>query len=502
MKIIFPLIFFIALPFISFAQTITGKVTDASKSPIVGAYIIHLQSEHHAHSNELGIFVLNDVRPGDTLQVMHIGFENLLVEVKELNEDMSIQLTETVFLLEDVVVGQNVKTTSIISNIDMKTNPVNSSQEILRKVPGLFIGQHAGGGKAEQIFLRGFDIDHGTDVSIAVDGIPVNMVSHAHGQGYADMHFIIPEVIDYVDFGKGPYYADKGNFNTAGYVALKTKEQLDNSSIKMEFGRFNTTRAVGTFNLLNSEKHQAYIASEYVVTDGPVESPQNFNRTNFMAKYSGRLANQDRISVLASHFYSKWDASGQIPQRAVDSGLITRFGAIDDTEGGNTSRTNVALTHSRNVNDATFVTSRFFYSLYDFELFSNFTFFLEDPINADQIRQYERRQIFGVESEWNHSIYSDNFTTLLRVGGGIRYDDINGNELSRTKNRKTTLERIQFGDVDESNIYLFTSAEFNFDRLLVQAGLRADHFNYNYVCLLYTSPSPRDRTRSRMPSSA
>lgn len=486
MKIIFPLIFFIALPFVTFTQTITGKVTDASKSPIVGAYIIHLQSEHHAHSNELGIFILNDVRPGDTLQVMHIGYENLLIEVKELNEEMNVQLTETVFLLEDVVVGQNVKTTSIISNIDMKTNPVNSSQEILRKVPGLFIGQHAGGGKAEQIFLRGFDIDHGTDVSIAVDGIPVNMVSHAHGQGYADMHFIIPETIDYVDFGKGPYYADKGNFNTAGYVALKTKEKLDNSSMKMEFGRFNTMRAVGTFNVLNSEKHHAYIASEYVATDGPVESPQNFNRINVMGKYSGRLANQDRISVMASHFFSKWDASGQIPQRAVDSGLITRFGAIDDTEGGNTSRTNFALTHSRNVSDATFVSSRFFYSLYDFELYSNFTFFLEDPVNRDQIRQREQRQIFGVESEFNHSIFSDNFTTLLRVGAGLRYDDINENELSRSKNRQTTLERIQFGEVDETNLYLFTSAEFNFDRLLIQGGLRADHFNYNYVDQLDT----------------
>ncbi|MEM9820637.1 MAG: TonB-dependent receptor plug domain-containing protein [Bacteroidota bacterium] len=481
MKIKLPLFFFIVLPLFNFAQTITGKVVDATKSPIVGAYIIHLQSEHHAHSNELGLFILNDVRPGDTLQIMHIGFENKMVEVKEIDEEVNIQLTETIFLLEDVVVGQNVKTTSIISNIDMKTNPVNSSQEILRKVPGLFIGQHAGGGKAEQIFLRGFDIDHGTDVNITVDGLPVNMVSHAHGQGYADMHFIIPEVIDYVDFGKGPYYADKGNFNTAGYVALKTKEKLDNSSIKMEFGRFNTLRAVGAFNVMNTEKHQAYLATEYVLTDGPVESPQNFNRTNFMAKYSGRLSNQDRISVLASHFYSKWDASGQIPQRAVDAGLITRFGAIDDTEGGNTSRTNVALTYSRNIDDATYVSSRFFYSLYDFELYSNFTFFLEDPVNRDQIRQREKRAIYGMESEWNRSIFSDNFTTLLRFGGGIRYDDVNENELSRSKNRQTTIERIQFGEVDESNLYLFTSAELNFDRLLIQGGVRADHFNYNYV---------------------
>ncbi|HRN45176.1 MAG TPA: Plug domain-containing protein, partial [Flavobacterium sp.] len=106
---------------------------------------------------------------------------------------------------------------NVISKIDLETTPVNSSQEILRKVPGLFIGQHAGGGKAEQIFLRGFDIDHGTDITISVDGMPVNMVSHAHGQGYADLHFIIPETVEKIDFGKGTYYANKGDFATAGY---------------------------------------------------------------------------------------------------------------------------------------------------------------------------------------------------------------------------------------------------------------------------------------------
>lgn len=471
-------------PLLIFSQTINGKILDSAKSPVGGAYIIHLQSEHHAHSNESGYFLLNDVRPGDTLQIMHIGFETQFIAVEEIDQEIEIQLTETIFLLEDVVVGQNIKSTNLISDIDTKTNPVNSSQEILRKVPGLFIGQHAGGGKAEQIFLRGFDIDHGTDISITVDGLPVNMVSHAHGQGYADMHFLIPETIDYVDFGKGPYYADKGNFNTAGYVALKTKDKLEQSSMGLEFGRFNTVRAVGMFDILSSEKHNAYLASEYVITDGPVESPQNFNRTNFMGKYTGRLANQDRISVLGSHFYSKWDASGQIPQRAVDSGLITRFGAIDDTEGGSTSRTNLGITYSRNVSDETYVKSRFFYSRYDFELYSNFTFFLEDPINQDQIVQRENRQIFGVESEWNHSIYSDNFSTLLQAGAGVRYDDINDNELSRTRNRKTTLENIQLGEVDESNLYLYANAELNFDRWLIQGGVRIDHFDFNYVDLL------------------
>ena len=127
-------------------------------------------------------------------------------------------------------------------HLQNNTNPVNSSQDILRKVPGLIIGQHAGGGKAEQIFLRGFDIDHGTDIAIDVDGMPINMVSHAHGQGYADLHFLIPETVDKIDFGKGPYYADKGNFNTAGYVSFQTKDALNkNIRTKISETAFNTT---------------------------------------------------------------------------------------------------------------------------------------------------------------------------------------------------------------------------------------------------------------------
>ena len=130
-------------------------------------------------------------------------------------------MSESSISLSQVVLVSEVNALSRIVDVDVKTNPVKSSQEILRKVPGLIIGQHAGGGKAEQIFLRGFDVDHGTDVAISVDGMPVNMVSHAHGQGYADLHFVIPETIENINFGKGPYYSDKGNFNTAGYIDLK-----------------------------------------------------------------------------------------------------------------------------------------------------------------------------------------------------------------------------------------------------------------------------------------
>ncbi len=476
-----PLFFFFFFSFfqLTYGQTVEGKVMDEFRTSIPGADVAHLNSKQHTHTNELGQFSLQGVSIGDTLEIVHIGFEAKKVIIKD-SSALEIKLNESIFQLDEIVIGQSIKSLTLFSDIDIQLDPVNSSTDILQKVPGLFIGQHAGGGKAEQIFLRGFDIDHGTDVNITVDGMPVNMVSHAHGQGYADLHFVIPETIEKIDFGKGPYYADIGNFGTAGYVAFNTKSKLDKSSIKLEAGRFNTLRAVGLFDLISTDAHNAYIATEYLSSDGPFESSQNFNRLSFYGKYTYTLPNLDKLSLIASHFSSQWDASGQIPVRAVDSGLISRFGAIDDTEGGNTDRSNFALHYSKTINNHSFIKNKLFYSSYGFELFSNFTFFLNDPINGDQIRQKENRNIFGLESEWNHSSFIGNTATLVQVGIGMRNDDINDNELAHTLNRSTTLRYSQLGDVNESNYYSYVNTEFDFGSWLFSPAVRLDYFQFQY----------------------
>lgn len=482
------LIFVLPVFILSFAtlsgQALEGRVVDKTGVPIPDAYITKHSSASHTHTNALGFFRLSGVQAGDTVDISFIGFETrrLILEEASLEEPATVYLEETPVRLEQVVVSKKLSTVNQISAIDLEVNPVNSAQEVLRKVPGLFIAQHAGGGKAEQIFLRGFDIDHGTDIGITVDGMPVNMVSHAHGQGYADLHFLIPETIEAIDFGKGPYYAGHGNFTTAGYVDFQTKEKLNGSQLSLEYGQFNTLRTVGLFDLLSGDTGQdAYLAAEYMLTDGPFESSQNFNRVNVLAKYTAKLANNDKLSVLASHFSSKWDASGQIPQRAVDAGLISRFGAIDDTEGGSTGRTNVALHHTKVLSDNAFVKSRAYFSQYDFELFSNFTFFLNSPENGDQIRQRENRNIFGLESVLYRQYHLDGATFSLRGGAGLRYDQVDGNELSRTLNRKTTLEPIALGDINESNIYGFVDAELDFGKVVANPGLRFDYFKFDHV---------------------
>ncbi|MEL6668306.1 MAG: TonB-dependent receptor [Bacteroidota bacterium] len=479
------------------SQTIEGEVISENGEPIIGAYIEHLLTDRHTHSNALGNFELSDVNAGDTLRISYLGFQTEKVTIDDLDKVIRIRLTEKTFDLDEIVVRPGARALNVLTQIDMKLNPVVNSQYVLRQVPGLFIGQHAGGGKAEQIFLRGFDIDHGTDIALSVEGIPVNMVSHAHGQGYSDLHFIIPEAIDKIDFGKGPYYASVGNFNTAGYVDFKLKDRLENSMFKAEYGSFNTFRTVGLFKLMDNEKTQAYFGSEYIQTDGPFESSQHFNRVNLMARLTAELDAGSRLSILATHFESKWDASGQIPQRAVDAGLIGRFGAIDDTEGGFTGRTNVAISYDRIIDRNTFVKSTAYYSAYDFELFSNFTFFLEDPENGDQIAQRERRETYGFQSEYNRTIYTANSEILVQGGAGLRYDNSDGNELSRTLNRRTTLEQLQFGDIDETNLFAYANVEFEVGRLLINPGLRFDHFTFNYVDNLQTLYDRQEQNRGQ-----
>ncbi|TMM53771.1 TonB-dependent receptor [Maribacter algarum] len=479
---------FFSLTTIVSAHELSGTVVDQDNIPIDGVGVFNKTTGGYTYTNVAGYFELDDISVGDLIIINSLGFKTQEITITEnqLDANINIILEEAAVSLDQVVIVSKVNALSQLVNIDVKANPVKSSQEILRKVPGLIIGQHAGGGKAEQIFLRGFDIDHGTDITIDVDGLPVNMVSHAHGQGYADMHFIIPETIENIDFGKGAYYANKGNFNTAGYVDLKTKSRIDDNQLSLEAGMFNTIRTVGMFKITEGDNSNAYVASELVLTDGAFESPQNFNRLNLMGRYNFNNHEDQELSLSISHFQSKWDASGQVPQRAIDQGLITRFGAIDDTEGGNTSRSNFWVNHSKQLDEHSKVKSKAYISKYDFELFSNFTFFLEDPVNADQIRQKEDRTIIGAETVYEHSVHVGDHDSQLRyeTGLGFRYDDVNDVQLSRTKNRQELLERLAYGNVDELNGYGFLNLTYKKNKWTINPGLRLDYFKFDYVNLL------------------
>ena len=484
------------LSFMTYAQEVKGIVVNQLNQPLEDVYVYNINSESHTHTSENGVFVSTNTKIADSIRVRLLGYKTRTIQV-ENTTDFKIILEEKTFQLDEMVITEELNTVSTISRLDLKVTPVNSSQEVLRKVPGLFIGQHAGGGKAEQIFLRGFDVDHGTDVSISVDGMPVNMVSHAHGQGYSDLHFVIPETINKIDFGKGGYYAQEGDFNTAGYVNFETKDYLKESSISASAGQFNTLRTVGLFDLLENTKNQnAYVALEYIATDGPFESPQNFNRLNLFGKYVMYSPENDKLTLTASHFTSRWDASGQIPQREVDNGNMTRFGAIDDTEGGETERTNFNVTFDNYISDDTKLSANAFYSHYAFELYSNFTFFLEDPVNGDQIKQKEDRTIFGVNAAITHTTDLGGIELNLSSGFGVRHDVVDDVELSRTLNRRTTLENIQLGDINQTNIDAFVKAEFELGKVKIAPALRVDYFKFLYNDALQTNYETLSETKA------
>jgi len=216
---------------------IAGKVIDENnKLPLEGITVTLLPSNKATITDENGNFIFNETTSQITaIAFSGFGYEKLSITSSEFKLGSSISLKQkSVTTLEEVVVnsGASNKQQNHISKLDIKMRGIINSQEVLRIVPGLFIGQHQGGGKAEQIFIRGFDCDHGTDINLNVDGMPINMVSHAHGQGYADAHFIIPETIESVDFKKGTYQAEKGNFNTAGYVDFKTANSIEKTVSK------------------------------------------------------------------------------------------------------------------------------------------------------------------------------------------------------------------------------------------------------------------------------
>src|SRR5438093_1894724 len=223
--------------------------------------------------------------------------------------------------------------------------------DVLRLVPGLVISQHQGGGKAEQYFLRGFVADHGTDIALFVDGLPVNLRSHAHGQGYADLHFLIPETVARLDGFKGPYFVEYGDFATAGAVNFVMRDTVDENYAEAAGGSFATQRYL-TLLSPTRDALKTLVALEYYRSDGPFTHPNGYERFNFFAKAKASLSEGMDLSLWGSYYQADWHGSGEIPARAVRAGLIGRFDAIDPNEGGNTQRANLNLDWRWRVDDS------------------------------------------------------------------------------------------------------------------------------------------------------
>ena len=280
---------------------------------------------------------------------------------------------------------------------DLELRPSNTPSDVMRLAPGLMIGQHHGGGKADQILFRGFDSDHGTDFAVFIDGIPVNLVSHAHGQGYADMHWLIPETIERVEIYKGPYFAHLGDFATSGAMNIITKRRDKDSTLTLGGGSYNTQRYVGIFSPPEGTFLNPYIAGEVYHNDGPFKSENNYNRYNILTKLGLLSTANSNLSFLGTFFKTDWDASGEVPARAVRSREIGRFGSFDPSEGGKSERQNLSLIYNYTDANQSF-NAQTFVSWYQLQLWSNFTLFLNDEVNGDGIEQRDKRFISGNSS--------------------------------------------------------------------------------------------------------
>jgi len=371
------------------------------------------------------------------------------------------------------LVGEAISASEgVIGRQEIDARPLLRAGDLLEFVPGLVATQHSGSGKANQYFLRGFNLDHGTDFATFVDGMPVNMRTHGHGQGWTDLNFLIPESVEQIRYRKGTYYADVGDFSSAGSARFELADTLPRGVAEITVGSFGYRRGVivdsvkiGGGDLLFGGELQAF--------DGPWKDiDENVKKKVGLLKYSGPVGSgRGHVTLMA--YDNKWNSPDQIPERAVEQGLISRFGSIDTTVGGKSSRyslstgwTGTAFGGRLNV-EAYAIDSKL-------DLFSNFTYLLDDPVNGDQFRQVDERRIFGFELSQQWTLGRSRW----RVGADGRYDDIGRVGLFRT-NQRQPVSTVREDAVEETSIGLFASNEFTFsDKLRTYVGLRYDRFNF------------------------
>ncbi len=363
----------------------------------------------------------------------------------------------------------------VVGAADLALRPLLRPAEVVENVPGVIVTQHSGSGKANQYFLRGFNLDHGTDLALSVDGVPVNMPSHAHGQGYADLNFVIPELIQEVDFKKGPYYADVGDFASAGAFNIRYYNQLPSGLAIAEGGQVGYGRLLVANNAAVGGGNLMY-AGQLEHNDGPWNIPDNARNLDGVLRYTaGTPANAFTLTAMGYH--NIWHSTDQVPERAITEGLIDRWGEIDSTDGGNTGR--YSLIGAWQSVDEHSISSAVVYALhYDLDLFSNFTYFLADPIHGDQIEQHDDRSVFGAKV--SHTLFGTLFgaPTQNTVGFQIRNDDID-NGLYHTEAR-ARLNPVTVNWINETSAAPWVENGTNWTPWLrTMVGLRGDLFWFN-----------------------
>ncbi len=376
---------------------------------------------------------------------------------------------------DDIIGAATSSSEGVISAADLETRPILRPAEIMETIPGVIVTQHSGSGKANQYFLRGFNLDHGTDLATDFEGMPLNMPTHAHGQGYTDLNFIIPELVSQVAYKKGNYFADVGDFGSAGAFSIRYFDVLPSSLVKTEVGDDGFVRAVFATSPKVGPGHLLF-ALELEHDDGPWDRGDDYQKFNGVLSYSvGNGANGASVTALGYH--GDWNSTDQVPERAIQEKIIGRFGEIDPSDGGNSSRYGVnGEWHRITENEQTRVMA--YATYYDLELFSDFDYFLTDPIHGDQFQQKDQRVQLGLNASqtWNLKMFG--LDTVNTAGLQERTDFIRL-QLNNTEDQ-AVLSDIRHDHVFETRVGPYLENKTNWlPWFRTVAGFRADVFNYH-----------------------
>jgi outer membrane receptor protein involved in Fe transport len=390
--------------------------------------------------------------------------------------------------------GQKPKVTieaaseTVFSGQQVNAVPFARPGEALEIVPGLSVTQHSGEGKANQYFLRGFQLDHGTDFSLTLDGMPLNMRTHGHGQGYADANFLIPELLSSVVGRKGPYYADKGDFSSAGAVDMQYIDKLDRGFFRATGGSFAYGRLLGVDSF---EVHGGNLltAIESSIYSGPWTRPDEMRKINSVLRWS-RGTQEDGVSITAMAYANRWYSTDQIPERAVSGGILPLWGNVDRTDGGDASRFSLSARwsqvdgpHSSRV-EAYAIRSTL-------NLYNNFTYFLSNPDLGDQFRQFDRRTVLGVNAQHAYQYELAGMPIESRIGLQSRYDNIRlGIQDSW---RRQPYDTVANNQVAEGSVGLWADTTVRFTPWLrATGGVRFDYFAASIGNLQDPLSAPKD----------
>jgi outer membrane receptor protein involved in Fe transport len=382
---------------------------------------------------------------------------------------------ETVTVVGTGVSNMAAASAGDVTQEQIASQPLLRPGAVLENVPGLIVTQHSGEGKANQYFLRAFNLDHGTDLATEVDDMPINMPTHAHGQGYTDLNFLIPELVSDLHFKKGPYYADEGDFATAGAVRMDLLNEVPDSAT-LGFGQDGYRRgllmgsaALGSGTLLG--------AGDVYHNDGPSDNPDDYNRINTVLRYHRGNAT-DFLTLTAMGYYGKWNATDQVPEHVIEDGVIGRFGTLNPTDGGKTSRVSLSFNRVKRT-DADQVQFSAYAIRYKLDLWSTFTYYLQDPANGDQVAQHDDRFVYGFKASktWFTRLWGIKSTNLLGVQA--RVDDIRNVGIDHTFQRQYLATGQKASAVEANGAVYFENTLQWLPTVRTVVGLREDEFSFD-----------------------